>query len=415
MVRKRKTEGNNTDNIVDLAEGIGLTLLSNAENANVDNYLPLRVPNLDSIYMVPFSRVTEIYGLNASGKSSLALNIASEAQKYDVPVVFIDIEGTMVEENMINYGIDPDKVFMVEPEPGEVLTIEDVTAKMKEVIELFTKVDRPAVVVWDSLASTATQTELKDGFNPNQMGVKAKAIANMTIQIGQSIANTNLAFIILNQARDDLKANPMFPQIKSTGGRAMEHWASVRLEVAKASQIKEKRKTVDGKDKDEYIGHIFRVKTKKSKLTTPNKQAEVYLISDPYVGIDFIQNVYRTAVDHYSLISKGAWRIYKTHAGEEVKLRDKEWVPYLQSDEGLPVLTELYLSELVAYFPEWFAPLSNVDVDVTKDYFLNIAKKMYEGEDISEYTTMKGKGEDIYTVPSKREAQPETEVDTNAE
>lgn len=338
MVRKRKTEGNNADNIVDLAEGIGLTLLSNAENARVDNYLPLRVPNLDSIYMVPFSRVTEIYGLNASGKSSLALNIASEAQKYDVPVVFIDIEGTMVEENMINYGIDPDKVFMVEPEPGEVLTIEDVTAKMKEVIELFTKVDRPAVVVWDSLASTATQTELKDGFNPNQMGVKAKAIANMTTQIGQSIANTNLAFIILNQARDDLKANPMFPAIKSTGGRAMEHWASVRLEVARASQVKEKHKTIDGKDRDEYVGHIFRIKTKKSKLTTPNKQAEVYLISDPYVGVDFIQNVYRTAVDHYSLISKGAWRSYKTHAGDEVKLRDKEWIPYLQSEEGKEVI-----------------------------------------------------------------------------
>lgn len=195
----------------------------------------------------------------------------------------------------------------------------------------------------------------------------------MTIQIGQSVNQNNIAFVILNQARDDLKANPNYPQIKSTGGRAMEHWGSLRLEVTKASQIKEK--VVDpasGKISEEYVGHIFRVKTKKSKVSTPNRKAELFLISYPYIGFDFTENVYRSAAEQYGLISKGAWRTYVTDDGEEIKKRDKDWVPFLNSEEGKHVLKELYRKELLTYFPEGFAPLGNDNIDVSND-------EMFEG------------------------------------
>lgn len=200
----------------------------------------------------------------------------------------------------------------------------------------------------------------------------------MTIQIGQLISQNNIAFVILNQARDDLKANPMFPQIKSTGGRAMEHWGSLRLQVAKASQIKAKMTDVaSGKESDEYIGHIFRVTTKKSKVSTPNRKAEVFLISEPYLGFDFTENVYRSAVDQYNLISKGAWRAYVTNAGKEVKLRDKDWVPFLNSEEGKPVLHELYHKELLTYFPDGFAPLNNDNINVNDDELFAGLKDYY--------------------------------------
>jgi len=201
----------------------------------------------------------------------------------------------------------------------------------------------------------------------------------MTVQIGQSINQNNIGFIILNQARDDLKANPMFPQIKSTGGRAMEHWGSLRLEVAKASQIKEK--VIDpatGKEKDEYIGHIFRAKTKKSKVSTPNRQAEMYLISLPYVGFDLEENIYRSSVDHFGYISKGAWRNYITENGEELKMRDKEWVPFLRSEEGRPVFFELYKKQMLQLFPNGYAPLNNDNVDITQIPVFSYLDDVYE-------------------------------------
>lgn len=201
----------------------------------------------------------------------------------------------------------------------------------------------------------------------------------MTIQIGQSVNQNNIAFVILNQARDDLKANPMYPQIKSTGGRAMEHWGSLRLEVAKASQLKEKRTNpATGKVTDEYVGHIFRVKTKKSKVSTPNQQAEVFLISDPYIGFDFVENVYRASTEQYGLISKGAWRSYVTDNGEEIKLRDKDWVPYLRSAEGRETLHELHRKQLLVHFPNGFAPLDNDNIDVTVDEYLMDLPDYYE-------------------------------------
>lgn len=159
----------------------------------------------------------------------------------------------------------------------------------------------------------------------------------------------------------------------------MEHWGSLRLEVAKASQLKEKRTNpATGKVTDEYVGHIFRVKTKKSKVSTPNQQAEVFLISDPYIGFDFVENVYRASTEQYGLISKGAWRSYVTDNGEEIKLRDKDWVPYLRSAEGRETLHELHRKQLLVHFPNGFAPLDNDNIDVTVDEYLMDLPDYYE-------------------------------------
>ena len=310
--------------------------------------------------------------------STMAVHFTKMATTFDTVVVWIDVEATASVDNLTQLGVDPSKVFIVQPEEGEVLTIEYVTQKLREIIQTFGEANIPVLVIWDSLASTAAEQQLKDGFNPNQLGVVAKSIANMTIQIGQGIAQNNIIFLILNQGRDDLKANPMYPQIKSTGGRAMEHWASLRLEVAKASQIKEKvTNPATGKESDEYVGHIFRVKTKKSKLSAPNKQAEMYLISQPYIGFDFTENVYRSAVDQYGLISKGAWRVYTTDAGQEYKLRDRDWVPFLNSEEGQPVLKELFQKELITWFPDGFAPLNNKRINVDSFPYLEGMREYY--------------------------------------
>ena len=376
--QNEKTNGEN--NFIDLGQSMGLTLLSDAAVSHIDDVLPLMIPSLDYILSggVPYGRVTEIYGMQSSGKSTMAVHLTKMAIAFNTVVVWVDVEATCTKENLTQLGVDPSKVFIVQPEEGETLTIEYVTGKVYEIVQTFGSADVPVMIIWDSLASTATEQQLKENFNPNQLGVVAKAIANMTIKLGQSIAQNKVSFVILNQSRDDLKANPLYPQIKSTGGKAMEHWASLRLEVAKASQFKKKVEDLaTGKVSEMYAGHIFRVKTKKSKVSVPNQQAEVYLVSSPYVGLDFTENVYRSAVDQYGLISKGAWRAYTTDAGQEYKFYDKDWVPFLNSEEGQPVLKELFQKELITWFPDGFAPLNNKRINVDSFPYLEGMREYY--------------------------------------
>lgn len=298
--------------------------------------------------------------------------------------MWADVEGTASQENLEQLGADPDNLFLIQPKEGEVMTIEMVTERVKEVVLAFGAEGIPIMIIWDSLASTTSERALK---NPNQLGTTAASITAMTEQIGQTINQNNTAFVILNQARDVMGS--MYPQIKSSGGRALEHWGSLRLEVAKASQLKEKViDPVTFKESEEYVGHIFRVKTKKSKVSTPNRQAEMYLISLPFKGFDFAENVYRASVEQYGFISKGAWRKYKPDEGEEINLRHTEWVPFLESEEGQPILWELYKKMHLQMFPNGFAPIHNENIDVTQipfysemvDYYEQLRKNQAEEE-----------------------------------
>lgn len=381
MARKKQDQKTTGDaNVIDLAHGIGLTLMNDSNLSHVEDRLPSLIPSFDYITGggLPFGRTVEMYGLQASGKSTMAVHFMKVAKMFGVTVVLIDVEGTADIDNLEQLGVDPSGIFMVQPEEGDELTIEGVTSKVKEIVETFGAADIPVMIIWDSLASTAAEQQLKDGFNNLQMGVVAKSVQAMTIKLGQSISQNRALFLILNQGRDDLKANPMYPQIKSTGGRAMEHWASLRLEVAKASQFKKKTEDLaTGKVSEVYAGHIFRVKTKKSKVSAPNKQAEMYLVSDPYLGFDLVENVYRSAVDQYGLISKGAWRAYTTDVGQEVKLYDKDWVPFLNSEEGQPVLKELFQKELITWFPDGFSPLNNKRINVDSFPYLEGMREYY--------------------------------------
>ena len=374
----QKTNG--AIDILDLGASIGLNLLNDESFSHVDDVIPTMLPSLDYILGsgLPLGRVTEVYGLNQSGKSVLAVHLTKMARMFNTTVIYIDVEGTASPDNLEQLGVDPSGIFVVAPEEGEVLTIEFVTKKLQDITATFGAANVPVLVIWDSLASTAAEQQLKEGWNPNQPGVVAKAIQTMTVLVGQSIAQSRIAFLVINQARDDLKASPMFPSIKSTGGRAMEHWASLRLEVAKAAQFKKKTEDpATGKVSETYAGHIFRVKTKKSKVSAPNKQSEVYLISDPFLGLDFVENTYRSAVDQYGLISKGAWRAYTTDAGQEYKFYDKDWVPFLNSEEGQPVLKELFQKELITWFPDGFAPLNNKRINVDSFPYLEGMREYY--------------------------------------
>ena len=171
--RPKQNEKTNGDlNILDLGASIGLNLMTDDSLSHVDDIIPTMMPSLDYILGggIPLGRVTELYGLNQSGKSVLAVHLTKMAKLFDTTVIWIDVEGTSSPDNLAQLGVDPSGIFVVAPEDGEVLTIEYVTQKVKMICDTFGKADVPVLVIWDSLASTAAEQQLKDGFNLNQMG-----------------------------------------------------------------------------------------------------------------------------------------------------------------------------------------------------------------------------------------------------
>jgi hypothetical protein len=182
--------------------------------------------------------------------------------------------------------------------------------------------------------------------------------------------------IAINQARDEMGS--MFGSVDSPGGHAFHHVATVRLEVKKASQIKESIENAFGKTEESYVGHIARFITKKSKVSTPNQKAEAYLMAES--GLDFEQNIYRSAnnTNQYNLIkSSGSWKVYVNEDGEEkFKLYGKDVVPFLK--ENFELAKEIYQREIMISFPHWYAPLDNENLIIDSIPWFSGLREKYE-------------------------------------
>lgn len=381
MVRAKKgKEVDLTDlNTIDLGKELGLTLLSDTNRADIKNVIPTMVPQYDYILGggIPLGRLTEVYGLTGSGKSTFAVHLSRIATQLGVITIWIDIEGTADNNRMEQLGVDVSKLFSIQSGEGRLkntveLSVEQVGKELEYWIDTFNEKipGVPIVFIWDSLGATRTQKEIDGGIDEKQMGLKASATQKVINAVTPKLNDTNTGLIVINQARDDMNAGMYGDPIKSTGGRAFEHSASLRIKVHKASQLKQKSELTG---KDEYHGHVMRIETKKSKLSRPGQKAEADLLSDYMVGkeddtillngIDLEHTIYKEAVER-GLITKGAWRNYVTLNGEEIKLRDAEWVPVLKDNRELYL--ELFSRVYGEHFPNGYSPLRNSKVIVTQ-------------------------------------------------
>lgn len=394
MARAKQSEKNNvTPNEIDFSKDIGLTTYKDVEHSAVMNRFPTMIPQLDYILGggLPFGRMVEILGKNASGKSSYAVAMTRICQWLEIPCVWIDVEGTADPVRLAELGVDfsAGGVYMVEPDKkkNEIMTIELVAKKLEAVVGAFSKSGEPLVIIWDSVAQTPAQTEIDRGVGDKQPGLVAKSLTQFSKIIAPLMNDAQVLFIAINQARDEMGS--MFGGIDSPGGNSLHHWASLRLEVAKASQIKDKEVNAFGVEEETYVGHIMRIKTIKSKVSRPNQKAEMFLMADS--GLDIEQNIYRSAHapnKQYGLISGGAWRKYTTLAGENIQFNsDKNWIAYLKSPEGQEVRDELFCRMMATSFPNGYAPFNNKQVDVTQIPLYAKAKAFMETHRAEQATT----------------------------
>ncbi len=204
---------------------------------------------------IPRGRVTEIYGQESSGKTTLGYHIVAEAQRAGGIAAFIDAEHAVDPIYARNLGVDVDAMLISQPDTGE---------EALEIMDALIRSGAVDVVVLDSVAALVPKSEIEGEMGDSHMGLQARLMSQALRKIGGSLNKSNTAAIFINQIRE--KIGVMFGNPETTpGGRALKFWSSVRLEVRRVESLKQG---------SEVVGVRTRVKVVKNKVAPPFRQAE---------------------------------------------------------------------------------------------------------------------------------------------
>ena len=204
---------------------------------------------------LPRGRIVEIYGPESSGKTTLALHVIAEAQKGGGACAFIDAEHALDPGYARKLGVNLDDLLISQPDAGE---------QALEIADTLVRSGAIDVLVVDSVAALTPRAELEGEMGDNHMGLHARLMSQALRKLTSSVARSNTLIIFINQIR--MKIGVMFGNPETTtGGNALKFYASVRLDIRRIGQIK---------DKDEVVGNQTRVKVVKNKVAPPFKVIE---------------------------------------------------------------------------------------------------------------------------------------------
>lgn len=210
---------------------------------------------------IAFGRVTELYGVESSGKSTLCLHIAAECQKNGGTVAYIDTENALDTKYAAQLGVDVQKLIFSQPDSAE---------QALEIVDMLAQSGKVNLIVLDSVAALAPQAELDGEMSDMTIGLVARLLSKSLRKITHTLNEKNCAVIFINQLRDKISTGfSMGPSEGTPGGRALKFFASQRIELRKTTAIKE------GAD---VVGTKVKVKVVKNKISPPMKTCEVPLI-----------------------------------------------------------------------------------------------------------------------------------------
>jgi len=239
---------------------------------------------------IPRGRVTEIYGQEASGKTTLALHVLAEAQKAGGVAAFIDAEHALDVNYAKKLGINTDDLLISQPDYGE---------QALDIAEILVRSGAVDALVIDSVAALAPKAEIEGEMGDAHVGLQARLMSQALRKLTGVISKSQTAVIFINQIR--MKIGVMFGSPETTpGGTALKFYASVRLDIRKVGTIKEGQETV---------GSRTRVRVVKNKLAPPFKEAEFDIIHGQ--GISREGDVLDLATERGIVERLGTWYSYK--------------------------------------------------------------------------------------------------------
>jgi len=239
---------------------------------------------------LPKGRVIEIYGPEASGKTTLALHVVAEAQKKSGIAAFIDAEHALDIHYARKLGVKVDDLLLSQPDTGE---------QALEITEILVRSGAVDVIVIDSVAALVPKAEIEGDMGDAHMGLQARLMSQALRKLTATISKSNTIVVFVNQIR--MKIGVMFGNPETTtGGNALKFYASVRLDVRRIASIKQ------GQD---VIGSRTKVRVVKNKVSPPFKEVEFDLIHGE--GISREGDVLDLAVDKNIVEKSGTWYTYQ--------------------------------------------------------------------------------------------------------
>lgn len=311
---ERRTAVENAVKMIEKDFGAGSIMrLGDRINENID-VISTGILSLDSILGVgglPRGRIVEIYGPEASGKTTIALQCIAQAQKAGGYAAFIDAEHAIDPEYAKALGVDINELYVSQPDNGE---------QALDICEALVRCGAIDMVVIDSVAALVPKQELEGDMGESHVGLQARLMSQALRKLTGAISKSNTIVIFINQLREKVGIMYGNPEV-TTGGKALKFYASVRVDVRKGEPLK---------DGFNIIGNRVRIKVVKNKVAPPFKSTIVDIIYGK--GISAAGDMLEIAVAHDIIKKTGAWYSYE---GNRIAQGRENAVARLEDDKAL--------------------------------------------------------------------------------